>query len=250
LDNNIYSTSEAICEYVFKTFKIKYTVKGLVQTLHRLGYSYKKASKTPGKSDIEKQELFVKTYENTYKTIKEDEKVYFVDGCHPTFNNHIGYGWIKTGSRFEIKSQDGRKRINLFGAYNPKENEAFVCEYSTINRDSVVDFMTELRGLNGDKKLHLIGDNARYMHAKLVKEVAKKLNINLVYLPSYSPNLNLIERYWGFLKKHILTNRYYETYESFREAILDFSKNKSIKIKEQLQKYIPEKFHIVKKMVT
>jgi hypothetical protein len=49
--------------------------------------------------------------------------VYCIDGSHPAFNNHIEYGWIGKGSRFEIRSQDGRKRIHLMGAYNPKDGE-------------------------------------------------------------------------------------------------------------------------------
>jgi hypothetical protein len=176
-------------------FKERYTVPGMVQTLHRLGYSYKKGSSVPGKADKEKQESFIKTYKRRYKKLSEDEKVYFMDGSHPTYNNHIGYGWIRKESRFEIKSQDGRKRINLMGAYNPKEGEVIVQDYERINRESVIDFLTGLRRRNGEKKLHIIGDNARYQHTKEVKMTARVLTIHLVYLLGYPPNLNLIERY-------------------------------------------------------
>ncbi|MDR2447647.1 MAG: transposase [Treponema sp.] len=69
--------------------------------------------------------------------------------------------------------------------------------------------------------------------------------MHLVYLPGYSPNLNLIERYWGFLKKRILTNPYYETYERFKEAMLTFSRSESKRLKKLLQRYVPEKFHII-----
>jgi transposase len=68
----------------------------------------------------------------------------------------------------------------------------------------------------------------------------------LIYLPGYSPNLNLIERYWGFLKKRILLNHYYQTFEAFREEILQFSQNKSKRLKYLLQRYIPETFHLIK----
>jgi transposase len=98
--------------------------------------------------------------------------------------------------------------------------------------------------------MYVICDNARYQHAKEVKAAAKEMNIHLEYLPGYSPNLNLIERYWGFLKKHILVNHYYESYEAFREAILQFSRNKSKRLKILLQKYIPEKFHLVEPTFT
>jgi transposase len=245
LDTKLYRTAEEICEYVWKRFKVRYTASGMVQTLHRIGYTYKKASSVPGKADKEKQEAFVKRYKRRYKTLSEDEKVYFMDGSHPTFNNHAGYGWIRKGGRFEIPSQDGRKRINLLGAYNPKDGEAVIRDYGTLNQDSVIDFLEKLRKRNGDKRLHIICDNARYQHAKEVKKAAKALNIHLSYLPGYSPNLNLIERYWGFMKNRILVNRYYKTYEAFRDAILKFSRSKSKRLKKLLQRYIPEKFHLV-----
>ena len=252
LDIKIYKTAEEICEYVLKTFEIRYTANGMVKTLGRLGYSYKKATSIPGKMDISKQESFVELYESNYKKISTDEKVYFVDGCHPTYNNHIGYGWIRTGAtgNFVIKSPTGRERINLLGAYSQKEGESIVFDYKKLNQHTVVDFLNKLRSLNGDKKIHFICDNASYLHAKLVRAEAEKLNIHIVYLPSYSPNLNLIERYWGFMKKYVLRNCYYETFDYFKSAILEFCKNKSDEIKEKLLKYIPEKFHLIKPMLT
>jgi transposase len=222
----------------------------MVQTPRRLGYSYKKASSVPGKADKAKQEAFVKSYKRRYKKLSNNEKVYFMDGSHPTFNNHPGHGWIAKGGRFEIKSQDGRKRINLMGAYNPKDGEALIRDYETLNREAVIDFLTELRKRNEEKKPHIICDNARYQHAKAVKKAAKELTIRLKYLPGYSPNLNLIERYWGFLKKQILLNHYYETFESFREAILQFSQSKTERLRNLLQRYIPEKFHIIEPVCT
>jgi transposase len=136
------------------------------------------------------------------------------------------------------------------GVYNPKDGEVLIRDYETLNGEAVIDFLSTLRKKNGEKKLHIICDNARYQHAKEVKKEAQELNIHLVYLPGYSPNLNLIERYWGFLKKRILVNHYYETFESFREAILQFSQSKSKRLKSLLQRYIPEKFHIIEPVCT
>ena len=62
-------------------------------------------------------------------------------------------------------------------------------------------------------------DNARYQKCKLVFEKAVELNIELLYLPAYSPNLNIIERLWKHVKQSCLKNTYYETFESFQDAI-------------------------------
>lgn len=245
LDSKPYSTAAEICEYVKKTFLIRYTQQGMVQTLHKIGYSYKKTSPIPGKIDIEKQKAFIDTYEKEYKSLPENEKVYFLDGSHPTFNNNFGYAWIKKGTDFPIKTQDGRKHLNLMGAYNPKNQETVITNYETLNREAVLDFLKILRRKNQDYRLHIIWDNVPYQHAKDVKILAEELNINLVYLPPYSPNLNLIERYWGFLRKKVLQNRYYKTFDEFHDAILKFSRKKTKKLKQSLRKYIPEKFHLL-----
>jgi len=250
LDCHIYETAESICEYVYKTFGIRYTAQGMVQTLRRLGYRYKKTTIVPGKMDPEKQKEFVEMYEKRYKYLYDNEKVYFMDGCHPTYNGHAGYGWIAIGKRFGIKSPTGRMRINLLGAYDPKNGEIIVNEYETLNQDSTIDFLKLLSTKNIGKKIYIICDNVRYQYAKSVREKAKELGITIIYLPSYSPNLNLIERYWGFLKKKVLVNRYYETFDQFRAGIIDFTKNKSKKLRKALLNYIPEKFHLFEPVLT
>jgi transposase len=250
LDSKPYATAADICEYVRKTFNVHYSQHGMVKTLHRIGYSYKKTCPVPGKADIEKQKEFIKKYESDYKALPDNEKVYFLDGCHPTFNNHFGYAWIKKGSDFQIKTQDGRKHLNLMGAYDPKNQETIIKDYDTLNRDAVIDFLKLLRKKNGDIRLHVIWDNVPYQHASQVTDCAKELNIEVVYLPPYSPNLNLIERYWGFLRKKILCNHFYETFEEFKNAIIHFSRQKTHTLKRALSSYIPENFHLYDPLVT
>jgi transposase len=242
----IYPTAESICEYVKKTFGTEYGVKGMVQLLHRIGFSYKKTTVTPGKANIKQQKRFVKTYEKRYKKHSKKEKVYFLDGCHPTYNNHAGYAWIEKGSRFEIRSNDGRQRINILGAYDPKNAEEIIYEYATLNQETVIDFLKRLSKRNVGINIHLICDNAKYFYAKAVRKMAEELGIKMIYLPEYSPNLNLIERYWGYLRKKVMINKYYETFEQFKNAILTFSRSKSKKKKIDLLNYIPEKFHLLK----
>ncbi len=67
----------------------------------------------------------------------------------------------------------------------------------------------------------LVMDNARYQKCKMVKALATQLNIELLFLPAYSPNLNLIERLWKFVKKRVLSSRYYATFADFRKVITD-----------------------------
>ena len=61
----------------------------------------------------------------------------------------------------------------------------------------------------------------RYQKCEVVRLLAAELKIELLYLPSYSPNLNLIERLWKFVKKEVLSCRYYEDFARFKAAIVE-----------------------------
>lgn len=89
-----------------------------------------------------------------------------------------------------------------------------------------------------------MADNAKYHHAKLVKKKAKDLDIEFIYLPPYSPNLNLIERLWKFLKKKLRKNKYYNTFKKFLNAIYDFFKNID-DYREELKTLLTLNFEIV-----
>ncbi len=109
--------------------------------------------------------------------------------------------------------------------------------------------MKMLEGIRSDypdqKEIVIILDNAKYHHANSVSDRAKELNITLVFLPPYCPNLNLIERVWKFMKKTIMKNIYYPTFEEFWDAILEFCGNFE-KYKYEMKLLIGQKFEIIK----
>jgi transposase len=108
----------------------------------------------------------------------------------------------------------------VLGALNANTHELVSVENdSYINATSVCELLVKLRELHGTEKISLILDNARYQKCNIVFAKAKELNIDLEYLPSYSPNLNLIERLWKFVKKTCLNSFYYEKFEEFKAAI-------------------------------
>lgn len=72
------------------------------------------------------------------------------------------------------------------------------------------------------KPVTIVLDNARYQHCKMVMALATQLKIELLFLPPYSPNLNLIERVWKLTKKKCLNSKYYADFSLFQAAISDF----------------------------
>lgn len=154
--------------------------------------------------------------------------VYFVDAAHFVCGCFLGYIW-SIARRF-IPTMSGRKRYNVLGAINAITHDlCCYCNETYINSHSVCDLLEMIKSIcDNDNPITVIMDNAKYQRCSLVTELALKLNIELFFLPSYSPNLNIIERYWKWLKKDCLNCKYYETFSDFRNAI-DASLSKIIK---------------------
>ena len=96
---------------------------------------------------------------------------------------------------------------------------ATVTNTTYINSASVIELLNKLRQLHPGRPIKVVLDNASYQKNYLVRWHAAILDIELIFLPSYSPNLNLIERYWKFVKKKSLYNRFHDNFEAFCAAI-------------------------------
>ena len=123
-------------------------------------------------------------------------------------------------ARMFIRTSSGRKRYNVLGAYNAVTGKLLtVVNESYINSSSICEMLRLLRRSHWGETITVVLDNAAYQRCYLVREYAVLLDINLLFLPSYSPNLNLIERLWKFIKKQCLNNCYYETFDTFKRGI-------------------------------
>lgn len=224
VDNNIHLDVKSVIEYVRSNFEVIYSNSGMRAMLHRLGFVYKKPKLVPKDPDIEAQEIWVAQYEKFMDEKPGDVEVLFADAVHPTHNTMAAYGWIRKGSVKRLKSNSGRDRLNLHGAINAETLDVTVIDSETVNSDSTIDLIQILdqKYINASE-IVLILDNARYHYSKEVKKALEEHErIRLVFLPAYSPNLNLIERLWRFFKKDVLYNKFHETKEAFRDACIDF----------------------------
>ena len=244
LNTYIYLTTSQVIAYVKKEFNVNYSVSGMNVLLHKLGYTYKKPKLVPGKSDTEKQEEFVGFYDGFMENKSTDEAVFFMDGVHPEHNTLAAYGWIRKGEERQLKSNSGRQRINLHGAINIETLDVEIIENKKINGNSTIELLKQIESsCSFARKIHVILDNAKYHYSKIVQDYLKNSKINLVFLPTYSPNLNLIERLWKLFKKKILYNKYYEKFKDFKEACMNFFVNID-KHHYEIQALMSENFHI------
>lgn len=200
--------------------------------LLRLGFRRLKLGTFPGKIKdfdtwVEKQQRFIERLKSLYAQACAGEiDLCFSDAAHFVYGKFAAYGWLRDLS-FQ-PSGHGRHRLNFYGSYDPITNQVFsMYNEGYIDAEFIVEYCNWLRDeFFTDQKipLHLVLDNARYQHCKLVKETAKKLNIVLEFLPGYSPNLNIIERLWKYAKG-ILGQTYYETKEAFHKAVISIFEN-------------------------
>ncbi len=110
----------------------------------------------------------------------------------------------------------------------------------------MIAYLKHLRDkYKSNQKITLILDNASYNRAYATQDYAKELNIELLFLPPYAPNLNLIERLWKFFKKKVMKNKYYETYKIFEENVENFFVNFE-NYKEELRTLLTLNFGIIK----
>jgi len=244
LEEHLLPDAKAVIAHIHQQYRVRYSLSGVTDLLHRLGFSYKKPAHVPGKQDPAQQEAFLTQYERIKVRKGENDPIYFADATHPQHNSIPSYGWIKKGQEKELKANCGRQRLNINGAINIETLEPMVRFYETINAQSANDLLVQLEAKHPKAKvIYVIVDNARYYRSRWLKKALKGTKIKLIFLPPYSPNLNLIERYWKFFKKKVLNNRYYETFEDFKRACESFFRKRK-KYGAELQTLLTENFHI------
>lgn len=247
LSKNTQRTAKEIGAHIRTVYRVSYTVVGVTKLLHRLGFSYKKPKIVPGKTDAKRQMRFLAAYRRLKSTMEKTDHLYFVDATHPQHNTRPSYGWILKGKVHDkiVKTTSGRQRLNLHGALNLKTHHAIVLSEKTINATSVIRLGMRLLTKHKAGKIYIILDNAKYYHAKIVKKWREKHGrIKFIFLPSYSPNLNLIERLWRFFHQKVTWNRYFENFEDFKNTSLGFFKNLNYYDKE-LATLLTDNFQVV-----
>lgn len=244
LRQRVYHTAKQVAAWVQHRFGQEYTERGMQDLLKRLDFSFQKMRLVPGKANLEAQVTFVQEYRQLQADLKPTERLYFMDGVHPMYNVHPGYGWTPRGERLCLPSNAGRQRYNILGVYCPQDGE-YLNEQTTasLNAQTVIALGDQIRQAHPDCHNIIFCDNVRYHHAKMVQAHFAGTNIELRFLPAYAPNLNLIERLWKFMKAQVLS-KYYPTFEQFVQAIRNFLSNLD-HYTDQLASLMTQEFEIL-----
>ena len=212
--------------------------------LKNLGIHWRKVNSIPAKVDIEAQQKF---HDEQLQPKLEEAKegkcaVYFVDAAHFVLGAFLGYLW--SFARVFVRTPSGRQRFNVLGALNAVTKELnFITNDTYITSIQVCELLKKLAETT-TLPITLVLDNARYQRCFMVISLAQTLGIELLFLPPYSPNLNLIERLWKFTKKKCLYSKYYSNFKAFNQAISHFLATMHVSDQKELDSLLTLKFQL------
>lgn len=234
-----YHCRQQIVDMILETFGIHISLSAISTYLREWGFKKLMCGSLPGKGSLQRQKNFYETKLLPFmRSAKEGSMILlFMDGAHFVQGcDFLGYVWCTI--RRLISTSSGRKRYNVLGAINYVTKKVLtVTNNDYLNAESVCEMLRKIAIEYPDQVVHVILDNAKYQKCKIVTELAEELHIFLDYIPPYSPNLNLIERLWKFVKSE-LRDRFYDSFNLFTAWIDEIIASTSDINKSKIDKLI------------
>jgi transposase len=250
LDARLYMTAKAVCAFVRRSFGVDYTPHAMAKLLKRRGFVYKLPKKVPSKADEAVQRKFAEEVLGPLmKAANDDTPLYFADGTHPSYTAHAAYGWIRKGETRELKSNHGRTNVSINGALSWPGREFVHRQAGRITSAEMILLFKDLQARHPTASaIRVVLDNARYNHSKELKAwlACDDCRIEVIHLPPYSPNLNLIERFWWLFKKSAIYNEYFPSFADFKAAVDGFFARLG-DYRDEILSLITDKFHFMGK---
>ena len=241
------STTE-VGQFILDRFGLDYGRSGLIKLMNRIGFDWKKPEAVPGKIDAQAQRTFIAAHEDMRNSLGPDEAIVYVDAVHPTHQTRFAGRWLPRGQRCAIATSSGRDRLNLHGAIDLETGATRIVEVETVDAQSTIRLLESIeRAYPTMTKIHVPLDNARYHHAKLVREWLAQPDRKIVlhFIPPYCPHLNPIERLWLVMHKHVTHNKTYAKFRDFADAVLGFLRETVPRRFDEFSSTITDNFRVI-----
>jgi transposase len=243
--------NEAVARIAEITGGIVLSASQARRVMKEMGMSLRRCAAVPGKADPQLQFDF---YQKELKPRLEEasrgeRKLFFADAAHFVLGAFLGMVWCFT--RLFLKSPSGRQRYNVLGAIDSHSKE-LISVRSTENTDAgtVSELFYQIRKRYPYDPVTVVMDNARYQRCKFAQKAADDYQIEILFLPAYSPNLNLIERLWKLVRKRSLTNRYFDCFAKFVAALDGCLDAVNDELREEVESLLTLKFQFFAKHKT
>jgi transposase len=147
----------------------------------------------------------------------------FLDECEVHLHPTLTKVWAFRGIRPIVPAAGTNQRLCIYGALNYRSGQSHYMVHPKKNALQFCDFLRQLLEANSERRVVLVIDNASYHRTKTVLDLLEdhRDHVFVVWLPKYSPELNLIEGLWGYLKRSALNNYFFGEIASLEDAIHD-----------------------------
>jgi len=224
-------TCKMLKEYVSVKYKIEYTVAGIRALIRNMEekFRFNRPTYVLAKADPEKQKAFLEYVNGIKRCLCATTALLYVDACHIRDYLALQSAWFPQGQQKKIKTHGQHGKVTLYGSVDCS-GELFIMEYDKVDAIVFKHFLLalwEYYKAKGMTKIIIVLDNAKVHHAKLLEETLEELkdNIQLVFLPPYSPNLNHIELVWKWLKATVINNRFHSNVAEIKNSVTSFIRN-------------------------
>jgi transposase len=128
--------------------------------------------------------------------------------------------WAKVGTQPQIPAPGKNQKQVVYGGVDYATSQITYTVAATKSGVNFLAFLIALAAAYAGKKVRLVCDNGRFHHTQKVQQwlAAHRDQIEIYWLPPYSPSLNLIERLWGHLKRTVLANVLFQTMDDLVAA--------------------------------
>jgi transposase len=195
-------------------------------TLHRLDLSWKTAKKRLGRANPEQRQVFIERLQGLLDgATRQEHGLVYRDEAHIHQDADLGYGWAERGRRLWVASSSPglSARVSFYGLYFYNEGQVRLWSYRRANGDHTIEVLQRLRAEVPERKLIVLWDGAPYHQAQAVREVARRLDIELMPLPGYSPDLMPVEALWRWLREDVTYHHCHASAEDLTRRVADFA---------------------------
>lgn len=156
---------------------------------------------------------------NLKLSLSPDLRIFFFDESRFGTHSKLGHGWFEKGSRTSIPVKLGFKNFYLYSSVEPLSGDSCTLLLPKVNTQCMNIFLDEMSHLYNGQKIALVMDGAGWHKSKSMRLPE---NIEIIYLPPYSPELNPVEKLWQYIKTNTIRNRIYESIEHLKDTICSF----------------------------
>lgn len=219
-------TAPLVKKWIQQQFGVKFSDRGVLQLLHNLGLSCTRPTYSLAKADPQKQEEFKKKFNELKKRLLNGsiDRILFEDECMIRDYQAIFRTWFPKGKQRIVPTYGKHHGVKVIGVLEYETGEVFCIHAEKYDAEVFLNFLTKIVEKYRDERIMLILDNARIHHASLIQPFLQKHEdvLELVFLPPYSPELNLIEELWGWLKRTCVYNVFFNSVNEIGQAIQNF----------------------------